>query len=376
MDTANETFAHDLRTALESVPPDSSAAVTLNTITRVAEVVEFDLSLQVSDYTPLIWHPTYPVLTTSFSGRIWSTHGDLIYTFPDQGGGGKWTANGRWCCTYSQQPPAHRRVHLHDLQHAQSMNVDVDAEARTYPHPTSSLVAICHPPLGLHLWDGRTGARIVAETHPTPVWAACWSPNGEWLMGIVRSSPHDAAPTLLCWHRSGVLQSVRQLPTPVAESCAWHPHSTLFVTKHGPTLCWWNPHGTLIEQVAIPSELDHPAYFTEQVVWSPNGQYLAVVMAVEVLIFTMTGEVIARCTSPIGEEILNVAWHPSSTILAIGSFESCLSFWSLDGQLLHTIMTWQKLSSFAAPYILSWSPDGAYLASCLRNYSVHLYGVL
>jgi WD40 repeat protein len=129
----------------------------------------------------------------------------------------------------------------------------------------------------LQVGSETVAARLTYRGHRGPVYAASWSPDGQW----IASGGEDG--TVQVWNAgTGVCITCYRGHTRAVKALAWSPDSRLLASGgDDKTLHLWN--ATTGEPSTAPSQ--HDAWI-RAVAWSPNSQWIAAASGTTIYLYT------------------------------------------------------------------------------------------
>lgn len=369
-----EEIAAILTAAAQMPPRQPITAETVQHLTFATELARTHGAR--SESTPIAWHRKLPILATVWDSDWWSTTGERLATFCDRGTG-TWSANGVRFLVHGWH--AGSDAHIDDFATRQRYHFTMPSDTRLLLNPRfplllfGSTAAICG-------WQLGTEDTYLFHDGQEPMggpsfWA--WSPNGTIVTRTTTGSqvrPSSLHETRLqFWTRDGRLIADHTHNLPFRGTWHWRPDSRVVISCHHTHLSWWSHDGALLTSHLLPDRGTGSYHEDQYVAWHPDGQTVAVLSDQHVLLFDGDGTVIQAYPLPFGGGGSCLAWHPSGSMLSVGDWSSSIHTFAVDGTLLHSLLTWRRLSGFRVPFMLRWSADGSCLAVSSRDCSLYLY---
>ncbi|HYF66027.1 MAG TPA: WD40 repeat domain-containing protein [Herpetosiphonaceae bacterium] len=326
--------------------------------------------------TPIEWHRKLPLLATGYDGDWWTITGERVATFIERGSG-TWSANGLRFLVQDFHPEANGQ--LDDFHTRQRYRLALPPETKLLLNPRFPLLLLgsSEAIIGWQIGSQQTYRFQDSQgCHVRyPFWT--WSPDGEILTITTygrQIHPSSLRETRLqFWTRDGTLIADHTRNLPYVGTWHWRPDSRIVISCHQTHLCWWDRAGNLLAAHTIADRGVGSYHADQYVAWHPSGQMIAVLGDREFLLFDAGGAMLAAYPLPLGCSGSCLVWHPTGTMLSVGDWASCIHTWAADGTLLHSLQTWERLSSFRVPFMLAWSADGSCLAVSSRDCRVYLY---
>ncbi|MFM9960327.1 MAG: WD40 repeat domain-containing protein [Planctomycetaceae bacterium] len=224
----------------------------------------------------------------------------------------------------------------------------------------------------LTIRDAQTHEALAGGSAPGSMYGVCWRPDGEQLA----TAGHDGAVRL--WSRGGTLLKTFSRHTGPVASVAYHRDGRYLASaSQDGSIRLWNAL-TGDETLSLPSLADNWLY--QQAEFSPDGQQLVAIRGKQVLRWSLTFDkrgLLTRMKSlPTLEgherNLLSLAFHPTTNLLATRSLDGTLRIWNETGRALRTIHV------PSAPYAahdeqLSFSPDGRHLLLRHQNGVIYIF---
>ena len=221
--------------------------------------------------------------------------------------------------------------------------------------PDSARIASGSCDTTVHIWEAANGKTLLTyRQHTQPVKAICWSPSG----GQIASGSWDA--------------TVRVWDAITGETL----HPLLFRHDAQVEAVAWSPDGRFIASGGVDGRIHVWSAFNKRTIvvysghrgqvstlnWSPDGEYIASAgydRTIQVW-GALTGQRLLTYDKH-GGHVTSVAWS-NGEVIASADEEGNLYLWSITNDTLA-----QQYRVDRGPIkALSWSPDGAYLASAAQ----------
>lgn len=220
----------------------------------------------------------------------------------------------------------------------------------------------------VRIWDVTTGETLtVFEEHKDfPVIAVAWDPKGS----RVASGGWDRM--IHVWNPlTGDIEMTfdinLDLYSTLAASVVWRFDGEAIATggSGSPVWIWNTTTGDLLTDL-------HPLYLDgggslEVIIWSPDGQLMAIQKRHTRIIDPLTGNIVAELGDPT-REVIALAWNPNGKWLATNSLDETTRIWDTQTWETVTILENGLVSRNLSEDViyaqtLDWSPDGDKLAS-------------
>ncbi len=227
--------------------------------------------------------------------------------------------------------------------------------------------------LYVYSFDGATLVQQALAIPGENGFALAWSPNGKYI--VIGDKDVDPAYVRIYSFDGTFLTQVSALSVPGSgdlvsfKSFSWSPDGTYLAAIYGLALgqstaviyAFDGKNLTDVGNVIASSSSD----IFHDIAWSPDGKYIALAKSNYISVYNLTSlvyppAVTVATTYPPGK----ICWAPDGTYLAVcesGDGDAYLRVWRFNGDA----MTLAELKSQNASSLngLSWSPDGAFIAS-------------
>ena len=260
----------------------------------------------------------------------------------------------------------------------------------SHPETESMADAIDHGNSRIVLFDKKGRPISELEGSQGQTGRLAWSPNSEVLAAEISTIMISK---VLLWSATGTPLGTLNGLTSEIDNLSWSPDSNILVSA---SQIWetgtdgkksrfsrrpietsfqcWDPKGNRIsEQRRAPGAIDtiswspdSQAWVTVSSSWEPSKNYFSNPTVKNTLRFWSRD---GRSTGKYEGNVGLLAWQPSGSVLATASeHDESIRLWNANGKLLYTLKGHEQ-----GIRAISWSPDGATLASSSSDNTVRLW---